>query len=506
MALAFVLVLAAVCLYSEHKRLNFSSSTGRTRSTPRGSNATPNTTLRQPQRDFGNETATDKGQDERWSNVVNDIAYSTGTGNASTLRQEPLQEAIDQWFDSLLVSTRSEDATTNSTQWIRDYVQWHAATRARYPDTQLLFKNNNDEDAPKVLIAYHDQNKHGLTDRVRALGHLLHFCSQPPRRVLLIKWYEAPMDLETFLMPTTYFNWTLPILPARTSTSEKLTKRYPNCFKNKKNKRIGKRDRICQTDDSIKHLGSFKQPFGVIWHSLFRPSPLVQHGLDQTYHELHLIAGHYHAIHCRVRHPAHYNKWKPFASKADKEAELNGLLTFEGKTQDRALQTAVHAIQCSNWLVQQQQNHDGTTEENLPSYFYSDSPELVQAVLDSQTTTTTQTNNSLEQDLGQLAMASQIVARRPTADLNNATKIFAHIAGANFAAMDYSHTFVDLYLAVNAKCVSMGVGRFSYLAAKISGSKCWTRHESPPGGTASVTRWDMAQMFEEVPQCPIIAK
>ena len=36
---------------------------------------------------------------------------------------------------------------------------------------------------------------------------------------------------------------------------------------------------------------------------------------------------------------------------ADKEADQNGLLSLEGKTKDRGLQTAVHAIQCSTWLV-----------------------------------------------------------------------------------------------------------------------------------------------------------
>jgi hypothetical protein len=66
----------------------------------------------------------------------------------------------------------------------------------------------------------------------------------------------------------------------------------------------------------------------------------VQHALNDTYKALQLSPGHYHAIHCRVRHPAHNNKDK-CQSPADTEADKNEVLLFKGKTKPKALQTAI---------------------------------------------------------------------------------------------------------------------------------------------------------------------
>jgi hypothetical protein len=345
------------------------------------------------------------------------------------------------------------------------------------------------------------------------------------------------MDLETFLIPTAYFNWTVPILSNhQTSTSRELTESYPRCvFQKRKenppsqpshddNDAVNNNNNntstitpstSTSTSTTICHynrmgfLGSYKHPFGVIWHTIFRPSALVQQALDETYHELNLTPGHYHAIHCRVRHPAHHNKDK-YQSPADKEADKNGVLLFEGKTKSKALQTAIHAIQCSQWLTTNHQNDLG----RMPTYFYSDSPDLVQAVVDSQKQPITAQQNSsssshlqLQQRLGPLAIASQIVTRHPNNNNNRSMMVIAHVAAAavnsnvNFTAWDYAHTFVDLYLAANAKCVSMGVGRFSYMSAKISGTTCWIRHETPENKAVS-ERWGMAHMSQEVPKCP----
>jgi hypothetical protein len=82
---------------------------------------------------------------------------------------------------------------------------------------------------------------------------------------MLIKWYEAPMELETFLIPTQYFNCRLPILSNPTCTSQVLTEKYPKCFQ----KDSKKWDRICH-NDRIDSIRIYKHPFGVVWHSVFR--------------------------------------------------------------------------------------------------------------------------------------------------------------------------------------------------------------------------------------------
>ena len=36
----------------------------------------------------------------------------------------------------------------------------------------------------------------------------------------------------------------------------------------------------------------------------------------------------------------------------------------------------------------------------------------------------------------------------------------------------YAGTFVDLYIAIQARCLALGVGNFAVLAVQISGSRC----------------------------------
>ena len=48
-----------------------------------------------------------------------------------------------------------------------------------------------------------------------------------------------------------------------------------------------------------------------------------------------------------------------------------------------------------------------------------------------------------------------------------------HLAAA------FLDTFVDLYLAMDATCISYGYGNYGYLVAKISNTACLQRHETP---------------------------
>jgi hypothetical protein len=71
----------------------------------------------------------------------------------------------------------------------------------------------------------------------------------------------------------------------------------------------------------------------------------------------------------------------------------------------------------------------------------------------------------------------------------------------------YRATFVDLYLAVAARCVTFGVGNFAYLATKISGTTCRIRHadfavldQTRADNTASQA---FHQQSSSTPLCPI---
>jgi hypothetical protein len=62
-------------------------------------------------------------------------------------------------------------------------------------------------------------------------------------------------------------------------------------------------------------------------------------------------------------------------------------------------------------------------------------------------------------------------------------------------------SFVDLFMAANARCFVLGVGRFADLAAMISGTKCWTTHETT--GFKVQLKWGIRGIFKIVPECPI---
>ena len=47
----------------------------------------------------------------------------------------------------------------------------------------------------------------------------------------------------------------------------------------------------------------------------------------------------------------------------------------------------------------------------------------------------------------------------------------------NFTPEEYYSAFVDLYIAIGARCLSFGVGNYAYLVAKIFSTPCLQVHE-----------------------------
>ena len=118
-----------------------------------------------------------------------------------------------------------------------------------------------------------------------------------------------------------------------------------------------------------------------------------------------------------------------------------------------------------------------------------------------ETTTTTafsEIENELEDWMRNKSLAEKVIAGRRTAE---------HVVHINSQATDssldaFASTFVDLYIASHAQCIAMGVGRFAYLAAKLSGTACQVRYETSTLPVVS-SRWGMTHMIQETPPCPI---
>jgi hypothetical protein len=180
-------------------------------------------------------------------------------------------------------------------------------------------------------------------------------------------------------------------------------------------------------------------------------------------------------VHCRVRHPKAYEAGTMIKGKNDKyPADKTGLPWIEGHPlREFACQTAATALGCARAIA----NHGGVVKETpnniqMPVYFLADSNDLVRHVsleLQDMTgylhTNTTGIYQPLLTEVQSLPRR-RIVARDMT--LEN-----AHIdrqKGREPAA--YYGTFIDLYLAMQAKCVVYGIGYYAALAAKISGTTC----------------------------------
>lgn len=112
-------------------------------------------------------------------------------------------------------------------------------------------------------------------------------------------------------------------------------------------------------------------------------------------------------------------------------------------------------------------------EPKEPIYFFSDSNDLVRYLSrELQNKTFVTANRTLLQgnpvDWAALkeVETSNIVARE--VDMEN-----AHIDRQKGRAPPaYYGTFVDLFLAINARCMTFGVGFYAVFAAKISGIHC----------------------------------
>jgi hypothetical protein len=208
---------------------------------------------------------------------------------------------------------------------------------------------------------------------------------------------------------------------------------------------------------------------------------MVHDKIKTVLETLELTPNQYMAVHCRVRHPkAHEAGSVDKGKNANYPADKTGLPWEEGHPlREFACQTAPTALKCTRAIGQQQDTITGSSAaaaaaqaSSLPVYFLADSNDLVRHVsLELQDSNgylkTNQTG--IYQPLlteVQAAPPRHIVARDVT--LEN-----AHIdrqKGRDPPA--YFGTFIDLYVAMQAKCVVYGIGYYAAFAAKISGTTC----------------------------------
>jgi hypothetical protein len=395
----------------------------------------------------------------------------------------PFADELKTYFEGLT-------EPLSKTQWIHDYLIWHHDMRLQFPDTQLL----DHPDAPPLMIAwYRTIHRGGLTDRTKCLGDLLQQANQE-KRVLLLKWFQAPLDIEAFLEPR-LLNFTLPN-HFTTTNSTILGDTYGSSIKKRQKK--GQKVILTRLNQGCKF--SFLSPFHVIWHVLFRPSPPVQQAIDTTMSSLKLRPEEFDAVHCRVTHPAFWGKTEFGAGL--QAIDSHGAFEFKGENRIKAIEAAIHGIQCASWignninitLAIPDKNKQGKKEV---VYFFSDSQDLVRAMAGGENDPPNhEGEDMLISKVSRLQSTVRIVGRP------NAQVVHMLNTNENTPLDAFVSAFVDVYVASQARCLSLGVGNYAYLSAKIkSGPVCWVRHQLPSKDVA--TKWGMIGSTTEIPLCAL---
>jgi len=159
----------------------------------------------------------------------------------------------------------------------------------------------------------------------------------------------------------------------------------------------------------------------------------------------------YSAAHMRVRHPKATPKEIMVKGKNEEYPADKTGLPWEGETRQWAIETASRALRCVHQLA----------GDHEPIYLFSDSNDLVRyMVFELQDRNFVQGNASVftqsEVDAQALALVQNASTRLVARTMNEEN---AHIdKQKGRQPSSYFGTFADLYLAMNARCVTYGVG------------------------------------------------
>ena len=412
--------------------------------------------------------------------------------------------------------TQTQTHTSQLPLWIRNYIAWHKEMISKYPGPDLMTNPN----APKLLVRTCLGLCGGLHDRLGQLPWDLYLANQTGR-LLFIQW-ERPGALENFLVPHE-LNWTLPLNrppPAATvgnkdgSTGNnnfipfqkdmKTIRNFQEMFLGFKDDRPEAEFWATSLDFAIRRatVGEFKDvrvlrhrllghldeavleqrllalgetdtlhwtpSFGHLFWAFFKPSPGVLAQLNHVYEEFGLQAGKYSAIHCRVRHPKATPKNVNVVGKSKSHPADKSGLPWYGRNRDFAIGVATKAVYCARALEQQQPPE----QPDEPIYFFSDSNDLVRYIAHELTDPEYRKQNAT------FFLNSTDAAALKSID---SVRLIARDASQENAHIDrqkgreppaYYGTFVDFLLAVNARCVTYGIGYYASFAVKISGISC----------------------------------
>lgn len=403
-------------------------------------------------------------------------------------------------FENLQKNALNKDIDTTADtsaplpDWITQYIKYHNEIRAQFPGKELF----TNPDAPSLLIRVCLGLCGGLHDRLGQLPLDLSIANETGR-IFLIQWHK-PHPLEEYLLPND-FDWTVPegvgfddMHAARahtyldfepgSSTEEldtlihhmiygdlsKIKILNTKLLGDQKGELLSSRLKKAQETDMIDDTLTF----GRVFWSFFQIHPNIQNLINEQKQILNLSSNHYVAVHCRTRHPKGWSKDKP-----SPRAEVEGFpadksdIVFEGYEKAHTVSVATHAIQCVRKL---QNDHppQSNGDEKEPIYLMTDTFKVTNHM--------TLSPESPFYDPSKKTDA-HLIAR------DDSIPSFHIDRKKGRTIEEHYGTFLDLFLMVEARCITFGIGNFGRFAAKISGTKCLNQHRQVEWDTHDAPRW-----------------
>jgi len=202
--------------------------------------------------------------------------------------------------------------------------------------------------------------------------------------------------------------------------------------------------------------------FGRIFRLFFNTHPNVQDIINEEKRNLQLSTGKYIAIHCRVRHPKGWPQDRPPPRAEVEHVADKSDIVFDGYEKEHTIEVATHAVQCARTMLEKNNLHE-------PIYLSTDTFKLTNHMLGAE--------SPFNQSEINLVSRSDVI---PSVHIDRTTGL----------SLDrYYGTFVDLFLLVDARCVSFGIGNFGRFAAKISGTQCVNQHRDVEWDTHDAPKW-----------------
>jgi hypothetical protein len=363
----------------------------------------------------------------QWSNVS--LIHKDSFSFIDTPEEPKPGESATQQYQSL-------------PKWMKDYFQWHSRQLSSIHEHEWKWQHH------RLLIVrcMDDDRCGGTSDRLKSVPLFLVLAAKS-RRLLFLRW-NRPFALEEFLIPNSYWNWTVPTSLATLldkDLQQKESRHYnQTTILSKKSQQLVSAVQSPSTwlvQGNLQFSGAtlyeslasefegnstksqdFVSMYHSFFHSSFAPAPAIDQIVQDIFRQLHLVPNRFVVAHIRAKYPGEVFR------------ETGNL-------------TALQAIVDNAICVASKLNNRTTP---MPIYLASDALAVLQAGIQSKL---------------RHGVVSRLTSQQKIAEDGDPPHL-------NFAQRDHPSAFysifVDLMIMSQSQCVAFGAGGFGRFGSLVS--------------------------------------